>query len=122
VKEKFLTFNVGHLATIIIWLISCAVMWGKFSEKVKQHETQIQKNVLKMEATDHNIEVLMRESIRHSAKLDGEATLSNLDRRVMKLEEVLPKINDQISSINVNIDWIKKNLETIAKDSKLTDN
>jgi hypothetical protein len=119
VKEKFWTFNLGHLLTILVWIVSCSVMWGKFTNIVDNHEKQILKIEARLEELNKDVDLVTVEQIRYSGKLIGDATLSTLDVRVYRLEQILPEIRNQISTINVNIDWIKKNLESGEKGAKI---
>jgi hypothetical protein len=40
-KPSFWSFNVGHLLTIITWVATVFVLYGKLSKTIESHENQL---------------------------------------------------------------------------------
>ncbi len=40
-KDKFWTFNLSHLLTLVVWAATVFVLYGKLARTIEQHEQQI---------------------------------------------------------------------------------
>lgn len=102
VRARFLTFNIGHLISILVYVCSAAYYVGVLNKTLERHSEEIRNTKESIAVLNKKISEIETQGSLLSRQ--EKVHIDNLDIRTMKLETAISKIE----VLQNDIDWFKK--------------